>query len=72
MFPEGDDLANVRSPGRVEAETAELGFAEATSKKVVTEPVDGFVHLATTDRTKISSLVICQVKFELSSEPWFS
>lgn len=52
MFPEGDNLADVRGPGRVEAETAELGLAEATSKEVVTEPVDGFIHLATTNPTK--------------------
>lgn len=48
MFPEGDDLANVRGPGRVEAETAELRLAEATPKKVVAEPFDCFIHLVTT------------------------
>lgn len=61
MFPEGDDLADVRSPGRVEAETAELGLADATSKKVVTEPVDRFIHLATTEPKKMSRVVKCQV-----------
>lgn len=49
MFPKGDDLANIRGPGRVEAETAQLRLAEATSKEVVAEPFDCFIHLVTTD-----------------------
>lgn len=45
MLPQGDHLANVRGPGRVQAEAAELGLAEATPEEIVAEPLDRFVHL---------------------------
>lgn len=57
MFPEGDDLTDVGSPCRVEAEAAELLLTETAPEEVVTQPIDCFLHLlAANDITQCSGI----------------
>lgn len=50
MVPEGNNLSDVGSPGRVKAEAAEVWFTETTPKEVITQPIDCLIHLLATSK----------------------
>lgn len=67
MVPEGDNLSHVRSPGRVQAEAAEVWFTDTTSKKVFTQPINCLIYLLATNKIpqhswNINACLSCSIK----------
>ena len=58
MLPEGENLTDVRSPSRVEAEAAEICLTETIPQEVVTQPVDCLIHLLAANITHEMLVII--------------
>lgn len=51
MVPEGNNLTDVGSPGRVEAEAAEVWLTDPAPQEVIAQPINCLIHLLATNET---------------------